>query len=88
MKAFIVKLLLICLSVYVLFQITFGSIINNFESTIASFTDKNERRQYKEKIKNELKKGIEKEKYFSEDERILLSNFIKKILRELELNQN
>lgn len=88
MKAFIVKLLLVCLSVYVLFQITFGPIINNFESTITSFTDKNERRQYKEKIKHELKKGIEKEKYFSEEERILLSNFIKKILRELELNQN
>ena len=35
-----------------------------------------------------MRKGIEKENYFTEDERILISDFINKINKELSLENN
>ena len=35
-----------------------------------------------------MKKGIAKENYFKEDERVLISKFLKKILHELEPIEN
>ena len=35
-----------------------------------------------------MKKGIEKENYFKEDEKVLISKFLKKIFKELELMEN
>ena len=43
------------------------------------FHDHQSRLEAKQKIKDELKKAVEKENYFTEEERILISNFIKKI---------
>ena len=34
------------------------------------------------------KKGLEKENYFTEEERVLFTNFIKKIRKELDLDVN
>ena len=42
----------------------------------------------KEKLKAEMKKAIEKENYFTEEERYLISNFIKKIQDELSIDKN
>ena len=42
----------------------------------------------KEKLKDEMRKGIKKEKYFDEEERVLISQFLKKILKELDLTNN
>ena len=42
----------------------------------------------KEKIKEELRKAIKKENYLTEEERYLISNFIKKIQQELSINNN
>ena len=46
-----------------------------------------QRVEFKEKIKKELKKDIEKKYYFDEEERYLLSTFIKKIIQELSLDK-
>lgn len=87
MKIFVIKLLLGCVAIYILFQITLGSIVSNIQDSVTSIADKTKREIFKEKIKIELQKGIDKEKYFSEDERVLISQFLKKILKELELTQ-
>ena len=41
--------------------------------------------EFKEKIKNEIKKGTAKENLFTEEERVLITSFIKKIKKELSL---
>ena len=51
-------------------------------------TDHESRIQFKEKIKSEIKKGIEKDNYFSEEERILISTFINKLKKELSVENN
>ena len=87
MKIFIYKLIISLFAVYVLFEFTIGSRIDYFKDSINSLKDNYQRILIKEKIKNELRKAINKENYFTEEERFLISSFIKKIKIELELDQ-
>ena len=85
MKAFIPKLVISLLALYILFELTIGSRIDYF---MKIFNDSETRLEVKEKIKSEIKKGLEKENYFTEEERVLFTNFIKKIRKELDLDVN
>jgi len=86
MKIFIFKLLISLFFFYVFFEITIGSRIDYFKDKIDAFSDHKSRIEMKEKIKQELKKAVEKENYFTEEERFLISNFIEKIKAELNLD--
>ena len=85
MKIFLVKSVIVFFGVFFLFQATIGSQFESFRNSLDIFSSKGKRDVLKEKIKDEMKKGIEKEKYFKEDERVLISRFLKKIFKELEL---
>ena len=85
MKAFIPKLVISLLALYILFELTIGSRIDYF---MKIFSDSQARLEVKEKIKSEIKKGLEKENYFTEEERVVFTNFIKKIRKELDLDVN
>ena len=85
MKVFLVKSIIVVVFVFILFQVTVGSQINKLKNSIAIMSNKEQREIYKDKLKDEMRKGIEKDNYFSEDERIIISRFLKKILTELEL---
>ena len=85
MKAFIPKLVISLLALYILFELTIGSRIDYFMNI---FSDSQTRLEVREKIKSEIKKGLEKENYFTEEERVVLTNFIKKIRKELDLDVN
>ena len=85
MKVFLVKTIIVVVFVFILFQVTVGSQINKLKNSIAIMSNKEQREIYKDKLKDEMRKGIEKDNYFSEEERILISRFLKKILTELEL---
>ena len=88
MKIFIYKLLISLFVFYIFFELTIGTRIDNITDKIDIFTDQQTRIDAKEKIKIELKKAIEKENYFTEEERFLISNFIKKIKQELDIETN
>ena len=85
MKSFIQKLFISLLLLYVFFELTIGSRIDYFTNI---FTDSNSRIELKEKMKNEIRKGIEKENYFTEEERNLIRDFINKIKKELDLDKS
>jgi len=88
MKLFIYKLLISLFLFYLFFELTVGARIDRITDKINMFSDHQSRLKVKEKLKQELKKGIEKENYFTEEERILISDFIKKIREELDLNDS
>ena len=88
MKKFLIRTVIVIVAVFFLYQFTIGSEISNLKSTLASFSDKGKREMFKEKVKDEMRKGIKKEKYFDEEDRILISQFLKKILKELDLTNN
>ena len=85
MRLFIYKLLIVIVFLYALFEFTIGSRIDFYSKQLHSLNDNNKRIEFKEKILTEIEKGTKKENYFSEKERIIISNFIKKISDELGL---
>ena len=85
MRIFLVKTIIVFFATFFLFQVTIGSQFKSFRDSLNTFSSKEKRDVFKEKIKDEMKKGIEKENYFKEDERVLISRFLKKIFKELEL---
>ena len=88
MKIFIYKTAVITFIFVIVFEILIGSRINNLKKQIYEISSQQNREQIIIKIKEEIKKANQKEKYLSEEDRILLSTFLKKIIRELELTSN
>ena len=88
MKIFLYKLLISLVAFYIFFELTVGSKIDYFENLVNSFRDDNQRIIMKEKLKDEIRKAIKKENYLTNDERYLISNFIKKIKDELSIDKN
>ena len=88
MKKFLIRTTIIIIAVFFLYQFTIGSEISNLKNRLVSFSDPGKREMIKEKLKDEMRKGIQKEKYFDEEERVLISQFLKKILKELDLINN
>lgn len=88
MKLYIYKLLIAIFFLFIFFELTIGKRVDYLTDKFTSFTDSQERNQLKKKILAEMEKGSKKDNYFSENERIIISNFINKLLKELNINQN
>ena len=88
MKIFIYKTLVVIFFLYILFELTIGMRIDNINDQLNTFKDRNKRLEIKEKILSEMEKANQKENYFSEKERKIISNFFDKLFRELKINTN
>lgn len=87
MKIFAYKVIFVLVGLFLLFNFTVGYQIRKIENKIANLSSEKQIIILKEKIKKEIQSGLEKDKILKEEERILISNFIKKIVKELELDQ-
>ena len=85
MKIFIYKTAIITIFFAIVFEILIGSRINDFKKQINEITTKQNREKIMIKIKDEIQKANQKENYFTEDEKVLFSTFLKKIFKELDL---
>ena len=88
MKIFIYKLLISLLAFYILFELTIGARIDYFTDLINSFKNIDQRIVMKEKLKDEFRKAIKKDNYFTKEESYLISNFIKKLQNELSIDKD
>ena len=85
MKIFIYKTAIITIVFAITFEILIGSRINDFKKQINEITTKQNREKIMIKIKDEIQKANQKDNYFTEDEKVLFSTFLKKIFKELDL---
>ena len=88
MRPFILKTFIITFAVFVLYKITSGREIETFSTNVKSLTNQHSRIEIKQKILSEIKKGTEKEKIFTDEERDILSKFLKKVISELDLKSS
>ena len=88
MRIYIYKIIIAVVSLYILFEFTIGSRIDFYSNQIKSINDQQKRIEFKEKILKEMEKGSKKENYFSEKERMIISNFLNKIFKELKIKSN
>jgi len=84
MKLYIYKTLILIVALYLLFQLTIGQILKNYESKIENYLyNKEGRQEILNKIKDEIKSANQKENIFTLEEKEILSKFINKIQKEL-----
>ena len=88
MKLFIYKTLIVTFVAFVLFEFTIGQKIKKFETKIENLSSKQEREKIVGKIRKEIKRANQKETILSVEDRKLLSEFIKKIMDELDLDNS
>ena len=83
MKLFIYKSLIIFFLVFLLFKLTFGTLIKNYEKKIDAYFSKGNVNQIKEKIKEEMQNAIEKDNYLNPEDAKLINKFLKKLQKEI-----
>lgn len=87
MKIFVYKALFVLIGLFFLFNFTIGYQIRKIENNISNISSEENIKFFKEKIKEEIEAGLEKDQILNEEERLLISRFLKKIILELELNK-
>ena len=84
MKIFIYKALFIFLLTYLLLQFTIGTKIKQIQQEIDNFKSKENVEIIKNKIRDEIRNAINKERYLNKEDAQLINNFIDKIKTELK----
>ncbi len=85
MKIFIYKTAIVAVVTLITFEIIIGSKIKSIKREISQISSEQNREKIITKIREEISKANKKENYLSEEDRKLLSTFLKKISKELEL---
>ena len=85
MKIFIYKTAIVAVVTLIIFEIIIGSKIKSIKREISQISSEQNREKIITKIREEISKANQKESYLNEEDRKLLSTFLKKIGKELEL---
>ena len=80
MKNYIYKIIVATIALIIVFEFTIGRKFNQINEISNSFLTKEGRKGMINSIKNEMKRATEKENYLTEDERILINEFISTLL--------
>ena len=88
MKIFIYKALIVVFLSFLFFEFTIGQKIKKIDSKIENLNSKQERQKIANKIRNEIERANQKENILSAKDRELLSKFINKIIKELNLEKS
>ncbi len=86
-KHFLYKLISISIAIVIVFNLLFNLIFaERLEKLdlLLSLNDNNVRSKFSNKITNEIKKGLEKDNIFYEDDKILIYKLYKKIVNEFK----
>ena len=83
MKIFIYKTIFATLCLFILYQLTLGEKIDNYEHSLRNLTNDQGRELIRNKIRGELKKAIVKDQILKPEDREILKQFIAKIQNEL-----
>ena len=89
MRLFIYKAIIIIFIFIVGFEFTIGKRIDPMVQTLNKFSDEQGRKELINKLRKEMRKGLNKEYILKKEDRILISEFIKKLSSELNsVNKN
>ena len=83
MKIFIYKSLFVFFLILILFKLTIGALVNNYQEKLEEVFSKEYINKVKIKIREEVKISIEKERILSADDALLINKFINKLQKEI-----
>ena len=88
MRSFIYKAIIITIIFIIGFEFTIGKRIDPIVKNIDKFSDEQGRKELINKLKKEMKKGLEKEYILKEEDRVLIYKFINKLSTEINSVEN
>ena len=88
MKSFIYKIIISVIAVILIYEFTIGKQISKYSNQLNTLTSKEGRKESVNKIREEINKGIKKERYLSKEDAKLINKFLNKIQRELKEAEN
>ena len=83
MKLFVYKTLFVVVCIFLLFQLTVGAKLKQFEEKFANYKSQENIENIKNKIRKELKNAVEKENYLSAEDPKLINQYLNKLKKEL-----
>ena len=88
MKQFIYKTIIVIIAIVVIYEFTISKQIKQITEQSEILISKEGRKEGIEKLREEIKKAIKKERYLSKEDAKLINEFIKKIAIELKDGEN
>ena len=83
MRQFIYKMVVVVLAIILVYEFTIGKKISQFSRKIESVSSKEGRKETANKLREEIKKAVKKERYLSKEDAKLIGKFIAKIQSEI-----
>ena len=83
MRIFLYKLFITLALVFILYKITIGQTIKQIETKLEYLSSKDNITFLKEKLRDEIRSSLTKERYINKEDAELLNSFIKKIQDDL-----
>ncbi len=83
MKQFLYKTAIVILAIVLIYEFTISKQINQITSQTETLLSKEGRKEGVEKLRKEIKKAVNKERYLSKEDAQLLKQFIDKITKEI-----
>ena len=83
MKSFIYKMIIVVIFLIILFEFTIGKRIDPISQNINKFSNEQGRKELINKLRKEMKKGVDKEYMLKEEDRVLIYNFFNKLMKEI-----
>ena len=88
MRSFIYKIIIVAFIIIIVFEFTIGKRIDPIVQNMNKFSNEQGRKELINKIRKEMRKGLEKEYMIKEDDRILINKFLKKLNSEINSADN
>ena len=88
MKQFIYKTIIVIIAIVVIYEFTISKQIKQITEQSEVLLSKEGRKEGIEKLREEIKKAIKKERYLSKEDAKLINEFIQKIAIELKDGEN
>lgn len=88
MKQFIYKMIVAIIAIVLVYEFTIGKLIKKYTDKLNYISTKDGRKELVISLREEIQKGVKKERYFSKEDAQLLNQFIKKIQKELQESEN
>ena len=88
MRNYIYKVIIAIIALIIVFEFTIGRKFNQIEEISNNFLTKEGRKAMINSLKNEMSKATKKENYLTEDDRVLINEFVSKIKKELDEAKN
>ncbi len=88
MKQYIYKVIIALIAVVLIYEFTIGKVIKKYTDKLNFISTKEGRKELVITLREEIKRGVKKERYLSKEDAILLNQFIEKIRSELRETNN